>query len=112
MVKSLDCKALHISVSGDVLVSRTSRRREVADEDMLRFAHWAFDLKGLPNLEILAHGDFSHDGRFEWHNTVFYRNHRSPMNFGGLPIGPNVGFLADYNEALEACPFEALMSPS
>jgi hypothetical protein len=31
--------------------------------DVLNFAHWAFGPDGLPELEILAYGDFSFQGR-------------------------------------------------
>jgi hypothetical protein len=38
------------------------------------FTNWAFGPHGLPTLEVLAFGDFSHDGRFHVHNKNFFRH--------------------------------------
>ncbi|KAH6661760.1 hypothetical protein B0J14DRAFT_707985 [Halenospora varia] len=39
--------------------------------ELLEFTNWAF---GPPTLEVLAFGDFSHDGRFHVHNKLFCRH--------------------------------------
>jgi hypothetical protein len=45
--------------------------------ELLEFTNWAFGPHGLPTLEVLAFGDFSHDGRFDVHNKLFCRHTRS-----------------------------------
>jgi hypothetical protein len=41
---------------------------------LLSLAQWAFGPSGLPELQILAYGDFSYDGRYEWQNRLFCRS--------------------------------------
>lgn len=48
--------------------------------DLLEFANWAFGPNGLPTLEVLAFGDFSHDSRFHAHNKLFCRHTQSIRN--------------------------------
>ena len=64
-------KPLHIRVTG--LVSIQSIRDNISERadaqfsqtmpELLEFADWAFGPEGLPQLEILAYGDFSYQGR-------------------------------------------------
>ena len=42
--------------------------------DMQCFAQWAFGPNGLPDLQILAFGDFSHNGRYEEHTALLCRD--------------------------------------
>ena len=42
--------------------------------ELLEFAQWAFGSDGLPNLQIIAYGDFSHNGRYTKHTELFCRN--------------------------------------
>jgi hypothetical protein len=46
------------------------------DEDpaFLRFAIWAFGNDGLPNLQILAWGDFSHPGKWKGYNILLCKD--------------------------------------
>jgi hypothetical protein len=44
------------------------------DLEFLQFALWAFSEVGLPDLQVLAWGDFSYDGRWVWHNALFCRD--------------------------------------
>jgi hypothetical protein len=37
------------------------------------FADWAFGAEGLPDLQVLAWGDFSHEGRYARHNVLLCR---------------------------------------
>jgi hypothetical protein len=43
--------------------------------EVFNFAHWAFGPDGLPELEILAYGDFSYQGRQP--NMLLCRSHDS-----------------------------------
>jgi hypothetical protein len=64
-------RLLHIRVTG--WVSLQSIRANVTERadlqfsqtmpELLEFADWAFGLDGLPKLDILAYGGFSHQGR-------------------------------------------------
>jgi hypothetical protein len=38
--------------------------------DFLRFASWAFSAEGIPDLQVLAWGDFSYEGRYARHNLL------------------------------------------
>jgi hypothetical protein len=42
---------------------------------LLDFAEWAFSTEGLPNLQILAYGDFSYEGRYAEYNALLCRDH-------------------------------------
>ncbi|KAH8650229.1 hypothetical protein BGZ60DRAFT_569554 [Tricladium varicosporioides] len=51
-----------------------------------KFANWAFGPDGLPMLEVLAFGDFSHDGRFHNHNRFYCRHTRSIRTPGNVTL--------------------------
>ncbi|KAL4900335.1 hypothetical protein BDW74DRAFT_96454 [Aspergillus multicolor] len=40
---------------------------------LIEFAKWAFGPTGLPNLLVIAYGNFSHDGRFVQSQALLYR---------------------------------------
>lgn len=42
--------------------------------EVLNFARWAFSTDGLPNLKILAWGDFSQEGRWAKYNILLCRD--------------------------------------
>jgi hypothetical protein len=42
--------------------------------EILTFSNWAFGPQGFPNLQVLAYGDFSYDGRFSQYNTLMCRD--------------------------------------
>jgi hypothetical protein len=44
------------------------------DSALLQFALWAFSEDGLPDLQILAWGDFSHNGRWRACNALLCRD--------------------------------------
>ena len=46
----------------------------LAPWDLLGLAHWIFGPWGLPELQILAYGDFSYHGRYEKHNLLLCRS--------------------------------------
>lgn len=86
-------------------------------------ASWAFGPNGLTNLQILAYGDFSYQGRYFEDTFVFRRN---PNPHGPRELAfPSHGFdcgyysllqkeerrlvMAQYGEFLEACPVDSLV---
>lgn len=92
-----------------------------------KFAHWAFGPDGLPTLEVLAFGDFSHDGRFRNHNHLFCRHTRSIRTLENdtsqqgegervltfCPIRGNYrewGLIDRNKEFLEACPTNSIIN--
>ncbi|KAH8744519.1 hypothetical protein F5882DRAFT_313130, partial [Hyaloscypha sp. PMI_1271] len=50
--------------------------------ELLKFINWAFGPRGLPTLEVLAFGDFSHVGPFDVHNKLLCRHTRSTRYLG------------------------------
>ena len=89
------------------------------------FATWAFGPDGLPTLEVLAFGDFSYDGQFEFHNKLFCRHTGPIRNLENdtrnrelvrkfRPVRGNdreLWDLIDRNkEFLEACPTNAIIN--
>lgn len=48
----------------------------------LHCARWAFSKKGLPNLQIFAYGDFSHEGRFANHSLLLCRDANASQTGG------------------------------
>jgi hypothetical protein len=82
---------------------------------LFKFANWAFGLDGLPSLQVLAFGDFSYDGRFQFYNHVFCRHawsFRTPdtnreLTLTFRPI--SLWFLIhDNRDFLESCPAESI----
>ena len=47
--------------------------------DLLQLAQWAFSPDGLPNLQIIAYGDFSYDGRYIQYTELFCRDQPIPQ---------------------------------
>lgn len=43
-------------------------------DDFRDLAQWAFGPKGLPELQLLAYGDFSHKGRYHKYTMLLCRN--------------------------------------
>ena len=46
--------------------------------DALECARWAFSNEGLPNLQVFAFGDFSHNGRYASKNLLLCRDTGGP----------------------------------
>ena len=80
------------------------------------FAKWAFGQSGLPNLEILAFGDFSHNNRYRKRNILLAP---LPGNRGGphqgrfrvikLDAVDQWTSVSKVVEFLEACPNDRLL---
>lgn len=84
-------------------------------EQLRSFASFAFSEDGIPELQILALGDFCHGGRYGRYNVVYCRN----LSVGRLeeetflPLeeaGPKMRELFDRNmDMFAACPSEPIM---
>ncbi|KAM0801053.1 hypothetical protein BDR22DRAFT_962536 [Usnea florida] len=86
-------------------------------------ASWAFSPDGLPNLQVLAHGDFSHSGRYVEDSFIFGRDGAIPdtstltvwagpkpdAGFSLLGQGARNEVVARYGDFLSACPVDPLM---
>lgn len=46
----------------------------VASEDLAELAEWAFGVEGFPDLQVIAYGDFSNNGRFRKSTALLSRN--------------------------------------
>lgn len=72
------------------------------------FAKWLFGPEGLPNLQILAGGDFSREGRYSEYNTLLCRP-KSQCSDGYEELTPdNVplwNIVYDNMDMLAACPY-------
>lgn len=85
-------------------------------------ASWAFGPDGLLNLQVLAYGDFSYQGRYIEDTFVFGRNRSGKYPRGSTQSSNNSDFgysllqknerndvMALYGDFLEACPVDALL---
>lgn len=107
------------------LVEAQRRMRRLLNMmELLNFVSWAFSPHGLPNLQILAYGDFSQK-RFAWTQLVFVRYPRPNMCVPGAQTDPSGVFgealpfrlmhtedlylfdeIEGSREMLEACPLD------
>lgn len=135
-------KLLHVRVSGadtygayDESVSEVSsmaRRQKMSlDRDRAQrvpglsaFASWAFGPDGLPNLRVLAYGDFSYHGRYIEDTFVFGRDEfvescrESTHSMTDSEVDCGYSLLTKeqrnevmelYGDFLEACPVDVLV---
>jgi len=124
-------RLLHIRVTG--WVNLQSIRDNVTDRadlqfsqtmpELLEFADWAFGPEGLPELDILAYGDFPHRDRQP--NILMCRSRDLKQITGGTDITPaskpyrNLTkkdvrlweVVQDNLDLLEACPEDYLLHP-
>ena len=65
------------------------RKGSAEIQEVLDFANWAFGPTGLPNLEVMAFGDFTHEGRHQKQSFVIRREYLKPppRNDSGLTSG-------------------------
>lgn len=62
----------------NLIEAQRRMRRLLNMMELLNFVRWAFSPLGMPNLQILAYGDFSHK-KFAWSQLVFVRYPRPNM---------------------------------
>ena len=77
------------------------------------FAAWAFGETGLPELRVLARGDFSHDGRFAASQVLLCRReptaaHPRPFRHVAADDRALRNYVQSRMDFLEACPGESL----
>lgn len=90
--------------------------------DLSDLASWAFGPDGLLNLQVLAYGDFSYQGRYIEDTFVFGRNRsanslrgstrsldKSSFGYSLLQKDERNDVMALYGDFLEACPVDALL---
>ncbi|GCB25461.1 hypothetical protein AAWM_08346 [Aspergillus awamori] len=65
---------------------KPARKRSEA-EDFVLLAQWAFGPTGLPALQILAFGDFSHDGRYSEQQILIRRKRISEQPYPRVSSG-------------------------
>lgn len=73
------------------------------------FAQWAFSPDGLPQLQVMAYGDFSFDGRFAKYNVILCRSHDGyrPLTRKDVPAWD---LLQANMDMLSACPYDPIMT--
>ena len=82
-----------------------------------RFAEWAFGPEGIPSLEVLVYGDFSHNERFIERNELLCRTtpgtanqeRKIDFNFRRMRLKEREDFIREHVEFLEACPSDWLL---
>ncbi|QSS64918.1 hypothetical protein I7I51_01993 [Histoplasma capsulatum] len=119
------CKLLHLRTSGIVLdglvgfeeeapasdvfgTTVLGRRPFQTSEDEYNFAEWAFSTDGLPNLQILALGDFSFEGRYSKYNVLLCRSDSGYQILTRLNT-QSWDLVQNNTDMLAACPFDAIM---
>jgi len=123
---------LHIRVTGwvnlqsvrDNVTERADLQFSQTVPELLEFANWTFGLDGLPKLDILAYGDFSHRGRQP--NILLCRSRDLKQNMGGTDTTPVPKspyrqvtkedvilweVVQENLDLLEACPEDYLLHP-
>jgi hypothetical protein len=83
--------------------------------EVLNFAEWAFSPDGLPDLKILAYGDFSNEGRWAKYNMLLCRD-QSPLEQMGSKFRVLIDLdtfywdlIDDNMDMLAACPADPIM---
>lgn len=109
----------------DLAEAQRRMKRPINMMELLNFVQWAFSPNGLPNLQVLAYGDFSVKEYFGWSQLVFVRYPRPNMCVPGAQYDPSNTFSASLpfrlmhpedeylwdeidgaHELLEACPVD------
>lgn len=73
--------------------------------DIHKFAEWAFSSDGLPNLIVLAYGDFSHENHYWPYNMFLYNTKAGYRRYDPAEI-LRWDLVNDNIDMLAACPFE------
>ncbi|KAJ5737792.1 uncharacterized protein N7483_002917 [Penicillium malachiteum] len=78
--------------------------------EIFSFAKWAFGVDGLPNLQVIAGGDFAYQGRYSTVNIMLCRADNA---YGYEVLTPTSevfqGYLQENMEMLGACPWRDIM---
>jgi hypothetical protein len=69
------------------------------------FADWAFGVDGFQNLQVLAFGDFSYDGRYSKYNVLLCRSEHGYQKLTRDQV-PYWDLIQSHMDMLEACPYD------
>ncbi|XRM42967.1 hypothetical protein ABZX51_006177 [Aspergillus tubingensis] len=101
------CKLLHIRATGTAMVNMhflTYCDPLYHPFGIYKFAEWAFSADGLPDLTVLAWGDFSHEGHFSQYNRLYCRSKTGYRRLNASDI--SLWDLVNVNmDMLAACPY-------
>ena len=90
------------------MVSKVGTDLPYQPEEISDFAQWAFSADGLPNLQVLAWGDFSYGGRYSKFNLLLCRS-----DDGYQPLTPfntvSWGVFQDNLDMMAACPLDDIL---
>ncbi|PYI05844.1 hypothetical protein BO78DRAFT_461606 [Aspergillus sclerotiicarbonarius CBS 121057] len=97
------CKLIHVRTSGVFETDLPYKPEEIYD-----FAQWAFSADGLPNLQVLAWGDFSYGGRYSKFNLLLCK---SDDGYQPLTASNTVpwNIVQDNLDMLAACPLDDIL---
>ncbi|PYH37412.1 uncharacterized protein BO87DRAFT_394392 [Aspergillus neoniger CBS 115656] len=101
------CKLLHNRATGTAMVNMhflTHCDPLYHPFGINKFAEWAFSADGLPDLTVLAWGDFSHEGHFSQYNRIYCRSKTGyrRLNASDISLWDLVN---DNMDMLAACPY-------
>jgi hypothetical protein len=77
-------------------------------DDIFEFAMWAFSNDGLPNLAVLAWGDFSYEGRYSKFNALLCRSENGYRHLNSADMSL-WDLVQDNMDMLAACPLDDIM---
>src|SRR5271169_4569692 len=92
--KDVSCRLLHLRAAGDFL-TRKDYEGYVERDEIDEFADWVFGPGGVPELLVLAYGDFAFYDMHEHDNVLYCRN---DVVEGGRHV-PNFKILEPTNKA-------------
>lgn len=113
--KDVSCRLLHLRAAGDSL-AKLDYEGHVERDEIDEFADWVFGPDGIPELLVLAYGDFAFREIHEHHNVLYCRN--DVVQGGGhvpnfKPLEPTNEALWDWvqgnMDALSACAYKSLL---
>jgi len=76
--------------------------------ELLDFVIWAFGPQGLPDLQIIAYGDFSAQGRYTRFNSLFRRD-RDGLFCELTKAASGWPLIEKHREALESCATHSIL---
>lgn len=113
--RTLQLQCLHLRVPEDALKD-DEEDYYFGGNALQNFANWAFGPEGLPDLVILACGDFAFEDFCYKYNMIFYRNEQAKKADGDLnytkltPEDETLDdWLLEHDDFLSACPYRSIM---
>lgn len=106
-----NAKILHLRASGRVIQTELDHDSSLTAEKMEclnQFAQWAFSAEGYPELQVLAHGDFSYDNHYQQYNLLLRRVGYTYRELGSMDSW-HWDLVRDNMDALAACAYDELI---